>query len=79
MSGIFQLLYFAKSDILSFILFINKSDVLTPVLLIQNIGDKIRGHGVSLCQLTIVTKNSCNKWKVMYNNKKGDTCYGEKG
>ena len=35
----------------SFILFINKSDVLTPVLLIQNIGDKIRGHGVSLCQM----------------------------
>ena len=28
---------------------------------------------------TIVTKSSCNKWKVMYNNKKGDTCYGEKG
>lgn len=49
--GDFQLLYFAKSDILSFILFINKSDVLTPVLLIQNIGDKIRGHGVSLCQM----------------------------
>lgn len=49
--GDFQLLYFAKSDILSFILFINKSHVLTPVLLIQNIGDKIRGHGVSLCQM----------------------------
>ena len=29
-------------------------------------------------KLTIVTKNSCNKWKVMYNNKKGDICYGEK-
>ena len=27
---------------------------------------------------TIVTKSSCNKWKVMY-NKKGDICYGEKG
>lgn len=49
MSGIFQLLYFAKSDILSFMLFINKSDVLTPVVLIQSTGDKIRGHGVSLC------------------------------
>ena len=41
----------AKSDILSFILLINKSDVLTPVLFIQNIWDKIRGHGVSLCQM----------------------------
>lgn len=51
MSGIFQLLYFAKSDILSFMLFINKSDVLTPVVLIQSTGDKIRGHGVSLCQM----------------------------
>lgn len=51
MSGIFQLLYFAKSDILSFMLFINKSDVLTPVVFIQNICDKIRGHGVSLCQM----------------------------
>lgn len=51
MSGIFQLLYFAKSDILSFILFINKSDVLTLVVFIQNIEDKIRGHGVSLCQM----------------------------
>lgn len=30
-------------------------------------------------KLTIVTKNSRNKWKVMYNNKKGDICYGEKG
>lgn len=30
-------------------------------------------------KLIIVTKNSCNKWKVMYNNKKGDICYGEKG
>lgn len=29
----------------------NKSNVLTPVLFIQNIGDKIRGHGVSLCQM----------------------------
>lgn len=28
---------------------------------------------------TIVTKSSCNKWKVMYNNKKGDICYGKKG
>lgn len=51
MSGIFQLLYFEKSDILSFMLFINKSDVLTPVVFIQNICDKIRGHGVSLCQM----------------------------
>ena len=33
------------------IFLINKSHVLTPVLLIQNIGDKIRGHGVSLCQM----------------------------
>ena len=32
-------------------LFINKSDVLTPVVFIQNICDKIRGHGVSLCQM----------------------------
>lgn len=30
-------------------------------------------------KLTIATKNSCNKWKVLYNNKKGDICYGEKG
>lgn len=51
MSGIFQMLYFEKSDILSFMLFINKSDVLTPVVFIQNICDKIRGHGVSLCQM----------------------------
>ena len=30
-------------------------------------------------KLTIVTKNSCNKWKVMYNYKKGEICYGYKG
>ena len=30
-------------------------------------------------KLTFATKNSCNKWKVLYNNKKGDICYGEKG
>ncbi len=52
MPELYSLILSSKSYIdKSFILFINKSDVLTPVLLIQNIGDKIRGHGVSLCQM----------------------------
>ncbi len=49
--GDFSIVIFRKIRYTSFILFINKSHVLTPVLLIQNIGDKIRGHGVSLCQM----------------------------
>ena len=49
--GDFSIVIFRKIRYTKLYIVINKSDVLTPVLLIQNIGDKIRGHGVSLCQM----------------------------
>lgn len=49
--GDFSIVIFRKIRYTKLYIVYNKSNVLTPVLLIQNIGDKIRGHGVSLCQM----------------------------
>lgn len=49
--GDFSIVIFSKIRYTKLYIVYNKSNVLTPVLFIQNIGDKIRGHGVSLCQM----------------------------
>ena len=49
--GDFSIVIFRKIRYTKLYIVYNKSNVLTPVLFIQNIGDKIRGHGVSLCQM----------------------------
>lgn len=49
--GDFSIVIFCKIRYTKLYIVYNKSNVLTPVLFIQNIGDKIRGHGVSLCQM----------------------------
>ena len=49
--GDFSIVIFRKIRYTKPYIVYNKSNVLTPVLFIQNIGDKIRGHGVSLCQM----------------------------
>lgn len=49
--GDFSIVIFRKIRYTKLYIVYNKSNVLTHVLFIQNIGDKIRGHGVSLCQM----------------------------
>ena len=49
--GDFSIVIFRKILYTKLYIVYNKSNVLTPVLFIQNIGDKIRGYGVSLCQM----------------------------
>lgn len=49
--GDFSIVIFRKIRYTKLYIVYNKSNVLTPVLFIQNIGDKIRGQGVSLCQM----------------------------
>ena len=49
--GDFSIVIFRKIRYTKLYIVYNKSNVLTPVLFIQDIGDKIRGHGVSLCQM----------------------------
>lgn len=49
--GDFSIVIFRKIRYTKLYIVYNKSNVLTPVLFIQNIGDKLRGHGVSLCQM----------------------------
>lgn len=49
--GDFSIVIFRKIRYTKLYIVYNKSNVLTPVLFIQNIGDKIRGHDVSLCQM----------------------------
>lgn len=49
--GDFSIVIFRKIRYTKLYIVYNKSNVLTPVLFIQSIGDKIRGHGVSLCQM----------------------------
>lgn len=49
--GDFSIVIFRKIRYTKLYIVYNKSNVLTPVLFIQSIGEKIRGHGVSLCQV----------------------------
>lgn len=49
--GDFSIVIFRKIRYTKLYIVYNKSNVLTPVLFIQSIGEKIRGHGVSLCQM----------------------------